>query len=90
MEKVVNEKLSSGRYQTAAQVLAEALRVLQERDADQERKLADLRRDLQHATDQLERGEYWEYDADTIKQLGEEVKTAGIEGLAKEPKPGTR
>jgi antitoxin ParD1/3/4 len=49
LEQLVNEKVKSGFYQTASEVVREALRVLNERDQERER----LRADVQAGFDQL-------------------------------------
>src|SRR5208283_4731640 len=59
LESLVNEKVQTGMYQTASEVVREALRLLKERD---ETKLRELRETIQVGIDQLERGEYTEYD----------------------------
>ena len=53
LERVVNEKVESGMYQTASEVVREALRLLKERDEAR----AQLRADVQAGFDQLARGE---------------------------------
>src|SRR2546425_11429987 len=53
LERLVNEKVESGLYQTASEVVREALRLLKERDQAREQ----LRADVQAGFDQLERGE---------------------------------
>jgi len=57
LEKLIQDKVKSGRYLSASEVVQEALRLLEERDRTQEIKLDALRRDLQVGIDQIERGE---------------------------------
>ena len=52
LERLVNEKVESGLYQTASEVVREALRLLKERDQAREQ----LRADVQAGFDQLARG----------------------------------
>ena len=85
LEKLVNDKVSSGMYQTASEVIREALRALQQRDQLRERELQAIREKIDRGLEQIERGEYIEYDERTVKDLAEEVKTRGRQRLAKEP-----
>ena len=66
LESLVNEKVQTGMYQTASEVVREALRLLKERD---ETKLRELREMIEVGIDQLERGEYTEYDPANVKAL---------------------
>ena len=73
LERVVMEKVESGMYQTASEVVREALRLLRERDEARER----LRADVQAGFDQLARGEARSYDKASGRQLAERVKSKG-------------
>ena len=73
LERLVNEKVESGLYQTASEVVREALRLLKERD--QAREL--LRIDLQAGFDELARGEGRVYDKTSGRQLAERIKSRG-------------
>jgi antitoxin ParD1/3/4 len=86
LEKLVDAKVSSGMYQTASEVIREALRLLRERD---ERKREELRRMIQVGIDQLERGEYTDYDEHTLKNLAKAIKARGRRRLAQMRKTGT-
>jgi antitoxin ParD1/3/4 len=57
LEKLIQDKVKSGRYLSASEVVREALRLLEERDRVQQIKLDALRRELQVGIDQIERGE---------------------------------
>jgi antitoxin ParD1/3/4 len=46
LEALVNEKVKSGRYLSASEVVRDALRLLEERDRLKDLRLADLRRDI--------------------------------------------
>ena len=71
LERLVNEKVESGLYQTASEVVREALRLLKERDQAR----AQLRTDVQAAFDQLARGEGRPYDKASGRQLAERIKS---------------
>lgn len=57
LERRVAEKVESGLYTTASEVVREALRLLFEADEAREQRLARLRADIQLGLDQLDRGE---------------------------------
>lgn len=73
LERLVNEKVESGLYQTASEVVREALRLLKERDQAREQ----LRTDVQAGFDQLARSEGQSYDKSSSRQLAERVKSRG-------------
>jgi antitoxin ParD1/3/4 len=79
LERVVNDKVESGMYQTASEVVREALRLLKERDEAR----AQLRADVQAGLDQLARGEGRAYDKASGRQLAERVKARGRAARAK-------
>ena len=60
----VSGAVASGRYGSEEELIASALRLLE----DRERKLAALRDDLQVGLDELERGETIELDAAAARQ----------------------
>ena len=73
LERLVNEKVESGLYQTASEVVREALRLLKERDNAREQ----LRGDVQVGFDALARGEGRTYDKASGRQLAERIKSRG-------------
>ena len=73
LERLVNEKVESGLYQTASEVVREALRLLKERDHAREQ----LRADVQAGVEQLARGEGRPYDRTSGRQLAERIKSRG-------------
>jgi antitoxin ParD1/3/4 len=79
LERLVNEKVESGLYQTASEVVRETLRLLKQRDQAREQ----LRADVQAAFDQLARGEGRAYDKASCRQLAERIKSRGREARAK-------
>jgi antitoxin ParD1/3/4 len=87
LESLVNEKVQTGMYQTASEVVREALRLLKERD---ETKLRELREMIQAGIGQLERGEYTEYDPANVKALAVAVRDRGRRRLTRLRKTGTR
>ena len=73
LEQLVNEKVQSGLYQTASEVVREALRLLKDRDHAREQ----LRADVQTGFDALARGEGRTYDKASGRQLAERIKSRG-------------
>jgi antitoxin ParD1/3/4 len=82
LERLVQEKVASGLYQTASEVVREGLRLLKERDDSQ----TALREAIQEGLTQLETGKYQEYTADTLADLAQAVKDRGRQRLAERQK----
>ena len=90
LEKLVADKVHSGMYQTASEVIREALRALHERDRIRQRELEAVRQKIDRGLEQLEHGDFTEYDETTVAKLAEEVKTQGRRRLGeKSSKSGT-
>jgi len=88
LEELIAEQVASGRYPSPGEVVRDALRLFQEQLLLRERKLEALRRDVQIGLQDLEDGEYDEYDAEDIQSLAAEVNARGRErlrALEKEP-----
>ena len=87
LEQLVEDKVKTGMYQTASEVIGEGLRLLRERD----QRVEALRRDVRAGFEAVERGEFTEYDASNIKELADRIKARGRKHLAEEEiKTGTR
>ena len=69
----VKTVIDRGQFDTEQQVVGEGLRLLSERD----RRLEELRREVQIGLDQLDRGEFREYDDDSLKEFFEQIKAEG-------------
>ena len=82
LERLVQEKVASGLYQTASEVVREGLRLLKERDDHQ----TSLREAIQEGLTQLETGKYQEDTADTLADLAQAVKDRGRQRLAERQK----
>lgn len=87
LDQFVDDKVRSGMYGTASEVIREGLRLLRERDLS----LEALRRDVRAGFDAVERGQFVDYDADSIGEISARVeargrKRLGAEGRISKPK----
>ncbi len=57
LEDLIAQKVQSGRYTSASEVIREALRLLEEQDQLRQERLAAVRREIDEGLAQLERGE---------------------------------
>ena len=57
LEHLIDQRVKSGMYNSASEVVREALRLLVERDQLKQMKLDELRRQIQVGIDQADRGE---------------------------------
>ncbi len=90
LEALIHQQVKSGRYPSAGEVIRDALRLFKRQSERPEKELDALRRDIQIGIDELERGEYVEYDDDTLPQLVEDIKRRGLERLRAEEVSGSR
>jgi len=57
LERLVHEKVNSGRYLSASEVVREALRLLEARDKLQAMRFEELRKEIRRGIDQADRGD---------------------------------
>ncbi len=57
LEKLVQEKVQSGMYYSASEVIREALRLLQERDELRRQRIQAAREQINRGIEQLDRGD---------------------------------
>ena len=74
LEKLVERKVKTGRYQTASEVIREALRALEERDQVAAIRLHELRKEIQKG---LRSGKATPLDMEEIKRETQEELNAG-------------
>lgn len=78
LERLINDKVQTGSYQTASEVVREALRLLKHRDEG----LVQLRSDIQAGLDQIARGQSTDHDQRSLSKLAAQVKARGKKRLA--------
>ena len=58
LESLVQQKVQSGLYSSASEVVREALRLLNDRDTIQQQRLEELRREIKVGLDDLNQGQF--------------------------------
>jgi antitoxin ParD1/3/4 len=83
LETLINNKVKSGLYNSASEVVREALRLLEEQDRIREIRLEDLRREVMKGVEDLRAGRYTTLETkEDFEQLAEDIKRRGRERLA--------
>jgi len=70
LEKMIQQKVKSGRYQTASEVVRDALRVLEERDESLYARKAELMAKIQKGLDDVKAGRVRPFDMGEIRRKG--------------------
>jgi len=86
LEQLVNEKVESGMYTSASEVIREGLRLLKERDELRRIQREELRRDIMLGVEQVRQGKGKKYAGGT--ELAGEIKRRGRERLETRRKGG--
>lgn len=81
LEAFVNEKVASGMYYSASEVIREGLRLLKEQDTLRQMRLEELRKEIAIGIEQADRGQFVTYNSP--EELAQDVKKAGREKLRK-------
>ncbi|MFQ5462420.1 MAG: type II toxin-antitoxin system ParD family antitoxin [Phycisphaerae bacterium] len=87
LEQLVQRKLATGLYNSASEVIREALRLLEERDEMRKIRLETLRAEVGVGLNQLERGQVTEYEDQSLNTLAVDIKAKGRKRLASKKKP---
>lgn len=66
---MIHERVATGRYHSASEVVREALRLLEQHDEVYRARLKQLRGELDVGIEQLDRGESLSFTADTVKRI---------------------
>jgi antitoxin ParD1/3/4 len=81
LETLVNEKVKSGNYNSASEVVREALRLLKEQDELKRIRREELRREVMKGVDQIRNGQGVVYES--AEELAEAVISRGKARKAK-------
>ncbi len=75
LAELVREKVDSGMYHSASEVVREGLRLLREQDEIHRARLYELRNEIEVGTAQLDRGEVTVYPSG--RELAAKIRAAG-------------
>ena len=78
-EELIRQKVASGQYRDASEVLEEALLILEEHD---QQRLVSLRAALDIAEEELARGEGIPYTPDLVAEMRQSARKMAREGRA--------
>jgi antitoxin ParD1/3/4 len=82
LEQLVIKKVESGMYHSASEVIREGLRLLKEQDDLRQVRLNQLRKEVDIGAEQIERGQYTDYDVENLQPLVDEIQAEGRKRLA--------
>ncbi len=83
LEQFVEQALANGKYASRDDLVIEGVRLLRER----ERRVHELREEILPALEHLDRGDYTEYDENSLRDMIEDVKARGRTRLAQRRHP---
>ena len=86
LEELVQQRVRSGRYSSASEVVRAALRLLEAHDREQEARIAQLRSDVGAGLRQLDEGVARPFDVDAVAG----IKARGRAALARRKKKAGR
>ena len=83
LEQMVHEKVETGMYNSASEVIRDALRLYKDFDEVRQKRIEELRREIQIGLDELDRGEgILIRNEEEHKAFFERIKREGRERLA--------
>lgn len=85
-ENFIEERIKSGQYNSASEVVRDALRLLEEQEQIRAMKMQALKAEIQKGLDDLQQGRYSTYSDETLGEFFEDVKKRGRERLAAKKK----
>jgi len=77
LESYVNQKVESGLYHSASEVIRDGLRLMKERDALHQHRLTELRREIAVGVDQANSGQVQPFN----EEVAERIKARGRKRL---------
>jgi antitoxin ParD1/3/4 len=80
LERLVNQKVQSGLYNSASEVVREALRLMQEKDELRRIRTVELKNEVMRGFEQSRRGESTTLDTASIKAEGRKRRNAKTSG----------
>ncbi len=84
LETLVNQKVKTGLYNSASEVVREALRLLEEQDQIKELRRDELRKEIMKGVDDIKAGRYVTLETqEDFDNLAERIKQEGRKKLAK-------
>lgn len=84
LEKLIEDKVKSGLYNSASEVVRAGLRLIKQQDEEHQAKLAELRHKVQIGIDAANRGDIHEYDS--LEDFSKDIKARSRELLAQRRK----
>jgi antitoxin ParD1/3/4 len=84
IEQLVREKVKRGEYDSPDALVGEAVHRLIEEEREDDADQADIRARIEAAEAEIDRGEYVEYDEETIHELAKDVHERGLKRLGVE------
>lgn len=85
LQLLIDQKVRSGRFDSPAEVVGEALRLMDEKDQIKERRLEELRGEIIKAEEEYRNGQFIEFNSEgDLHKLGERIIRRGRDRLAAE------
>ena len=81
LEKLVQDRVKSGRYTSASAVMREALRLLETHDRSVENRLASLRAEVDAGFKQLDEGRSSPFDEAAVERITQRGRAANVPGV---------
>lgn len=86
LEQFISRKVESGQYLCENEVIVEGLHLLRQRDELDKIRLEGLRKEIAIGIEQIERGEYTEYDEASLQEMYERIRARGRQRVADQEK----
>lgn len=73
LERLINEKVSSGLYNSPSEVISESLRLLHEQDLLKQIRRDELRREIMLGAEQIKNGEFVEVKSSEMNEFADQL-----------------